>query len=88
VGLHHRGIWVVVWLGSARASVLATDDLPKYFLGWWWRIASGIGGGFPAVAVAGAMVVGFRILVEMGLVVGIGFVEFGNVAKVGWWCSY
>jgi hypothetical protein len=45
-------------------------------------------GGFPIVAVAGATAVGFRILAEMGVVVGIGVVEFGNVGEVGWWCSY
>jgi hypothetical protein len=79
---------VVVWLGSASARVLVADDLPKDFLGWWWRIAMGIGGGFPIVAVAGATAVGFRILAEMGVVVGIGVAEFGNVGEVGWWCSY
>jgi hypothetical protein len=59
VGLHHHGIWPAVWLSSARARVLAADDLPKDFLGWWWRIAVGVGAGFPVVAAAGVAAVGF-----------------------------
>jgi hypothetical protein len=73
--------------------VLAVDDLPKDFLGPWWRIAMGVEGGFPMVAAPGAEAVGFGIVAEMGVVVGIGVVEFESVAEMGvvvglwWWCG-
>jgi hypothetical protein len=52
VGLHHHGIWPAVWLSSARARVLAADDLPKDFFGlvvaycgggWGWIPSGGSG---------------------------------------------
>jgi hypothetical protein len=55
----------------------------RIFLGWWWRIAVGVGAGFPVVAAAGVAAVGFWIVAEMGVVVGIGVVEFENVAEMG-----
>jgi hypothetical protein len=83
VGLCRCGIWVVVRLDNVGARVLAVDGLSKDFLGLWWRIVAGVEGGFPTVVAAGAEIVGFGIVADMGVVVGTGVMEFGSVAEMG-----
>jgi hypothetical protein len=79
------GQWcgLVVWLSRVRSWVLAIDDLPKDFFGSVVAYCGGVGGGFPAVATSSVVTMGFGIVVEMVVVVGIGVVEFRNVAEMG-----